>query len=353
MAQFGTLSILDTLRQQRNTTVAQYGEDKTFDAVSLALAAHDAILNDMVSELVEFTTDQLRNTGGNATMKVERMGEYGRPAPQKMGAGATLGFPLDRYGAALQWTEDWFRVKTLPEMAANINTMMTADRLSVLTEIKKALYVPTNYTFADWMLNNIDIPVKRLANADGFPIPPDPDGNDFDADTHTHYLARAGGSLAESDVTALIATVREHFATGEIVLDINQAQEDAVRAFAGFTPYVDARIISPTDVSRGAAALDVVNIYDRPIGILSGAEVRVKPWVVAGFMFAHIMGNGPVLSLRTFEGGSLGALTIRADISLYPLRAQQWYREFGVGISNRVAGAILDTGHTSYTAPTL
>lgn len=353
MAQFGTLSILDTLAAIRNQTVAQYGEDRTFESVQIALNAHDAIMGDMVSEMVEFTSDQLRYSGADASFNAEELDEYGRPAPQKVSAGDNLGFPLRRFGNALQWTRDWMQMKTPAEMAVQVNAIMDADKRNIIRALKQAIHFPTNVTFKDVFVNNISIPVKRLANADSFPLPPDPDGNSFDSSTHTHYLAKAASTLAESDVTALIDTVREHFATGAIVLDINQAQEAAVRAFTGFTPYYDSRLVVANDVTRGAAALDVNNIYDRAIGLLDGAEVWVRPWTVAGYMIARITGNGPVLAMRTRTGQAAGALELVSDIDLYPLRAQMWRREFGVGVSNRVGAAVLDTLATTYAAPTI
>ncbi len=351
MANFGTLSVLDTLAAQRNTTVANYGEDKTFDAIMVAFAAHDRIMTDMLGDLVEYTNDQLRFSGAYSTMTAERLGEYGRPQPQKVTAGANLGFPLDRFGNALQWTRDWFRMKSPAELAVQAQAVMDADRQNVMAQIKAAVLRTANYTWVDWMTNNISIPVKRMANADSFPIPPAPDGSTFTASSHTHYLARVG-ALAASDVSAVISTVREHFADGDAFLYIPAASEAAVRAMANFTPYYDNRVQVASTVTYATGTLNTVNTYDRAIGLFDTAEVWVKPWLPANYMFAFIRlpgSGGKPLAFRTFPGtNGAGSLELVADIDEYPLRSQAWRREFGIGVSNRVAAASLYTGGTSW-----
>lgn len=349
---YGTLSVLDTLAASSTTTIVQFGEDRAWDAVSVALEAHNRIMNEMIGDLAEPTADRLRRTGGDSTMTAQELDEYGVPAPQKISAGANVGFPLRRQGNALQWTRDWMMNRTPAELAAQVNAIMDADRRMIIRDIKRALFYATNYTFTDRLIDNVELPVKRLANADSHPIPPDPDGEAFDASTHTHYLARAGGAVAQSDITGLLDTVREHFSIGELVLEINAAQEAAVRAFADFVPYYDQRVIVANDVTRGAVGLDVVNTNDRAIGILAGAEVRVRPYVPSGYYVARIIGQPPLV-VRTRTGQGVGALELVGDWDQYPLRANIWRRDYGFGVQNRVSAAALYGGNTSYTNPTL
>jgi hypothetical protein len=349
---YGTLSVLDTLRASSTTSVIAFGEDRAYEAVSLALDAHNRILDDIAGNLVESTADRLRRTGANDTMTAEDLDEYGVPAPQKMSAGANVGFPLRRHGNALQWTRDWFDTKTPAELAGQIEAMMDADTRAVMRDIKRAIFVATNYTFTDRLIDAVDLPVKRLANADSHPIPPGPDGEAFTASSHTHYIARVS-TLAASDITAVINTVREHFATGMIELDINAAQEAAIRGFtSNFVPYYDGRLIVADSVTRGAASLDVVNTYDRAIGIFDTAEVHVKPWVPANYILARLVSR-PVLAARSRTGNGLGALELVADFEQYPLRSRMWRRDLGFGVQDRVAAAVLYIGGTSYVSPTI
>src|SRR5574343_1443735 len=101
---YGTNSISDTLAVQNNQTVATFGEDRAFQAITDYYAAHDAIMREQLSELVETTADRLRKSGALATMAMSEVDEFGRVDAQKVTAGENLGFPLRMYATALQWT---------------------------------------------------------------------------------------------------------------------------------------------------------------------------------------------------------------------------------------------------------
>jgi hypothetical protein len=349
---YGTLSVLDTLRASQQT-IAQYGEDNAFKGIEAARLAHNDIFNDMLMDFIERSPDRQRRYGGDSTMEMEEVDEFGRSDAQKTAAGVTVGFPLRKYDISVQWTKDFMETATVSELAAQFIAAEDAHLRLLYRQIKRALFYPTNYTFVDNLVDYVELPVKALVNADSAAIPPSPNGVTFDASTLTHYLARAGGSLAASDVSALISTVRQHFASGEVRVYINQAQEAAIRAMtANFTPYFDARIIpgSATTVANGA--LDQSNMYNRAIGIFDSAEVWVKPWVPANYLFAFVKGAPVPLVLRERMPGRAG-LRIVAENEYHPLRTQTLQSEFGIGVWTRTNGAVLYTGDTTYAAPTL
>lgn len=351
---YGTLSISDLLAAT-SQSVAEFGEDRTYDAIAADLAAHNAILREDLMPLVEMTTDRQRRWGGSADMEMGEADEYGSADAQKVGAGQTVAFPLRKPHAALQWTRDYFEEHTPSELAAQYNTLKKADITYVSRAIRRALFSPTNYTIIDRYVDNVSLDVKALLNADSVEIPPDRYGNDFDGATHTHYLARAGGSLVVADVEALIETVRHHDAEGPIHLYINIAEETAVRGFVGFTPVMDGRLRIANDVTYAMGNLDLFNLEDRMIGLLGVAEVWVKSWVPAHYMVAidKGMGRKPLVWRTRRTGGSFGMLRLVAENEQYPLRAQQYMREFGVGVWNRSSAAVLKTDDTTYAAPTL
>jgi hypothetical protein len=351
---FGTLSVADLLATVRaGQSVTDIGEDRTFEAISNYLAAHNAILNEELMGFVERTTERVEGVGGVDTMTMQELDEFGRADAQKVTAGDQLGFPLRLYGIALQWSRKWFENHTPQELVAQVDAAALADVLNVQTQMKRALLFSANYTFTDKLIDKMSIPVKRLVNADSFPIPPGPNGETFTASSHTHYLARVGGSLAASDVSALITTVAEHYNTGAIRLYINQAQEAAIRAMtSNFTAYVDARIITGSGTTVANGVLDQSNIYNRAIGVFDQAEVWVKPWVPANYLFAWVMGQTPPLVMRERRAGS-GDFGLDYEDEQYPLRARQLGREFGMGVRNRLNGAVLYAGNTTYTNPSV
>jgi hypothetical protein len=345
----GTLHTLDTLASSQQS-IAQYGEDNAFEAIDAALEAHNEILTEMVSELCEVTTDRQRRYGSYDAMEMEETDEYGTPDAQKISAGATVGFPLRNYSLAVQWTRKYFQNVTGEEFVAQFTSATTADVKRVQREIKRALFHPVNYTFEDKLIDHVQLAVKALANADGASIPLGPQGQEFDGATHNHYLGTAG--FVEANVVTLVETVLEHYASGDAVIYINRAQEAAFKGFAKFTPYVDARIIPGANTTEARGTLNPNLLYDRAIGIFDGsAEVWVKPWVPAGYVFCYLKETVKPLVFRVRAAGQ--GLQLVYDDESHPLRARVLEREFGVAVWNRVNGAVLYTGGAVFTSPSL
>lgn len=349
---FGTHSI-DDLLATTSTSVANFGEQTTYEALNTYLQAHNAILQTQLADLVETTTDRQRRAGGVDTMVMEDLDEYGRADAQKVATIDTVGFPLRQYGAALQWTRKYMLQATPAELAAQTQALATADNLKMQVLIKRAIFLPTNRTNVDLLVDKVTLaPVKALQNADGSPMMYGPNGEVFDGSTHTHYLARAGGSLVGSDVDSLVSTVTEHYTSGQALLYINAAQEATIRGFTNFDRYY-APGIQPAISAQYAnrATLDVSNVGNRAIGLWNGtAEVWVKPWIPAGYLFAWIRGQQKPLVMRERSAGS-SALQLDYDNEQFPLRAKQMSREVGFGAWTRTNGAVLYAGGTSYTAP--
>jgi len=359
---FGTLTTLDTVEAARNTTVFQFGMERIFDAIEAAFNAQNDQLVQQLYPLCNFTTERYVGTASPADDAIHhKIGEFGVPRPQKTVVGAALGFPMDDYGAALQWTRDYLRRRQASEFAAQVRNIMRGDRINVIKQIKNALFRATNFSFEDYLTDHVaNIPVKAIANADGFPLPVDPNGNTFNASTHTHLLGAAvAGTFAAADATAAVETVLEHFNDGVAQIWLNRAQEVAMRAFTGFTPYVDSRITPATTATRAdGVQLNPVRLYNRPIGIFNQAEVWIKPWMPASYMVTVMLRNPdqessilPPLGFREDQNVG-GDLQLVFDDERFPLQARAWMRRFGLGVWNRVAVSILDIAHTTYNAIT-
>lgn len=350
---FGTNNTLDTLAASQQS-IAAYGEDRAFEAIDAALMAHNEIMNSMKGDFIETSTDRQRRYGGADALTMDEVDEFGRGDAQKIAAGVTVGFPLRLFDITLQWTRKYFQNATGAELAAQFRAALDAHRKRNIREIKRAIFTPTNNaSYVDRLIDNVTLSLKALVNADSAAIPVGPNGETFNGATHTHYLARVGGSVAASDVIALLETVREHYATGQQYLYINRAQEAAIRAMtSNFTAYLDARIVGATNANQAQGNLSPANLYNRAIGIFDGAEVWVKPWVPASYMFMWIKGAPPPLVMRERNAGS-SAMTLAAEDEAYPLRARTMESEFGVSVWTRTNGAVLFTGATSYSAPTL
>lgn len=352
---FGTLTTLDTLAATQSS-IAQYDEDRAWDQVRVALEAHNRDLDEVVGSLVEFTGDRQRRYGSAASKNMQELDQFGRAEAQKITAGVTVGFPMRLYGDALQWTRKFIQTPgSAAQLAAELTAIMDADRRNRIYQIKRALFTPTNYNFDDILVDNVTLAVKRLVNADSAAIPLGPNGESFNAATHTHYLFTAGVAPVASDLTALVSTVLEHYNTGTIMVYVNRAQEAVIRTLTGFVPviasYIERGGGATTDVGTGA--LDMLNPNNRFIGYYDAAQVWVKPWVPAGWMLA-VVDDARFRPLVMRDRGQR-ALQLVADDENHPLRARQYEAEFGVAVWNRTAAAVMyiDTGNgDAYVAPT-
>lgn len=349
---YGTLTTLDTLHAS-DLTIYEYGEDKAFENINRDLVAHNNIVNGMIMNFIERTTDRIRGYGSNASMVMDEVDEMAQADAQKITAGQNVGFPLRLFQETVQWNRKFIENETMGELVAQFEAAKVAHVTQIQKQIKRAIFTPTNSTLSDrYVKPIIDLPLKAFVNADSADVPISPNGQTFDGTTHTHFLARAGGSVAASDVSALVEAVLEHHNQGGAMLYINRAQEAAIRAMtANFVPYFDTRTNPAIDSTTGIGGLDVNNLYNRAIGLFDGAEVWVKPWIPASYMFAFVMGAPKPLVMRERRPGS-GMLKLVSDDERYPLRAQTLEAEFGIGVWNRTNGAVLYTGDTSYATPT-
>lgn len=350
---YGTFNLSDLLAAQ--VPVVAFGEDNAFQAISDALEVHNRITREIVTDLVDTTTDQLRRYGSPNSLSMVEVDEWGIADSQKLTAGSNIGFPLRGYQITLQWTRWALETMMTAELAAQFTAAQDADVKNLQLQIKRAIFTPTNTTFQDKLVNGLLLPVKAFLNADGAPIPLGPNGEIFNGSTHTHYLGvTTGDAPTVTEVTGLIETVIEHYATGQPYLYINRASEATVRAFSGFQAYYDSRVTAATTITRGDGALNPIALYNRAIGILDGAEVWTKPWMPANYMFAYMQGAPKPLVLRERMNNSSG-LRIMADNEQFPLRANTMAREMGIGVWNRPNGAVLDThtGSGTYTTPTV
>jgi hypothetical protein len=360
MPKFGTNTLHDLLLET-NQTVSDYGERAIWDVFEAALEAHNAQMEDVIGEFVQFTTNKLIGVGGQDSMTMGLLDEIGVPLAQKVGAGDNLGFPLNLRGRSLQWTWLNIRHRSVAYVAGQFNGLMTADRQTVTADIKRAIYTPTNnLTYVDVRSpERATLPLRALQNGDGFPIPVGPNGEGtttWPPASHTHYTGDT--SLTAANLSALILNVAEHYNSGDIRVVINQAQEAGVRGLAGFLAVTDPRIMIATTANQiptSVASLDVMRRYDRMIGIYDGAEVWVKPWAVANYIVAYIRNSPSVNKILGFRYDPVVGrdLRILAEFEQYPLRASSYAREYGVSVWNRVGAAVLQINNAPYTAPTI
>lgn len=351
--QIGTHDI-STLLAARFQSAAEFGLDTIAQVLQADIAAHNAVVDELMNELVTDTTDRQRIYGTTTGGEMVEVDEYARSATQRQLPGETTAFPLSLFQFAVGWTEKYFETATPADMAMMTINAQGAHLRMMRRKIMTALFTPTNYTTYDHLVDNISLGVKALVNADGASIPRAPDAaTTFDGSTHTHYDAING--LTANALTALVNDVVEHGHGNNVIIAINLADEAAVRALTGFTAYLDARISTPAyNVNVPNRRTDYGDMYNRPIGLFGAAEVWIKPWMIANYAFAWDAGS-PLKPLvrRQRPQSRLRGLRVASVLNNYPLVAQHLEAEFGFGVWTRTNGAILYFGSGTYATPTI
>lgn len=355
---FGTLTNQDS-RAAQQTTVQAFGENEAYLAIQEQFDAYNAEVQNMLADLVEPTTDVLRVFGpGGDVGTVEDLDQGGSPDAQKVALGYNVGFPLRRIGRALQWDYDWTLRTSMVELDDQITAIMGADRLAVIRAIKRAVYTSSNnssYVDRLGLRPGITLPIKAAFNNDGLIPPPGPNGETF-LGTHTHYLYST--TFTEAAAKTQIDTVIEHRLGGTIRYYINRANETTVRAFTDFLPLFASYVNVSIAANTAQGTLDVQDVNNRMIGYFNGAEVWVKPWVLANYPIALRVGLPafkPLVFRKLMDGPGFGDLTLAYQNKLFPLYANGWTRNFGIGVWTRDAISVseMNDGDSAYTIPTI
>jgi len=332
----------DMLKQQFVSPVA-LGLDTIQASLEADLAIHNRIMNDVMTIYGSTTADRRRRYGVAAQLEFLKADEFTRSHTQKVLTGSEVNFPMDGFQASIGWTAMFFKNKSVADLAQTQVAAKIGHALAVRRELQRAVFGATNYSVSDYRVDNVTLNIKRFVNADGAPIPLGPNGEIFNAATHTHYLFSNG--LTNVAAHALVDTVVEHHQEGQPVIFINSADEAAWRLLADFKPFVDSRLTLPIGTSTPTTRLDPFRTNDRQIGIFGAAIVWVKPWAISNYATCmDIAAAGKPLAIRTRSGGPIVLENIATNV-LFPLQSDFMESEFGVGVWTRTNGACLN--HTA------
>lgn len=347
----GTYTI-DDLRAARLTSAKEFGLDTINSVLQADIAAHNAIVTDLLGEFVTITTDAQRVTGTSYGGSMVEVDEFGRAATQKGAPGTTVAFPLRSFQFPIGWTDKWLMSHSPAEMAEQTLAAEKADLKNIQREIKRALFLSTNYSVRDFLVDNVTLAVKRLYNADSSDIPEGPNGEVFDGSTHSHY--NANSSLTETVLDATITDVIEHGNGGEIIIGVNVSDTATISGLTNFVPLTAPNIIAPTDAASTIERLDTSRVDNRLIGYYKGYPVWTKVWVPADYLIVwDRSAMEKPLAMRQRNQETMQGLRVAAELDTFPLHAKYFEREFGIGVWGRSSAAVLDFGNASYTDPTI
>ena len=350
MGRVGTLDIDSLLQNQAAfQTVQTFGVEEFAASVQRELAAHDMNVRDMLAEIASPAPDRLWPGAVGSTKEMFEADEGSQVPTQKISGGYNMGAPLKKRQISVGWDREFFRRTTVGQMAAELRACEEAHVLMLYRDVRRALFHSSNYTFKERYQDPlIDIPVKRLANADSLPIENGPNGETFNAATHSHYLGSA--TLTAAAVQSTINTVLEHRVTGGLRIVIAQADRTAFEALVGFKAYPDPRIqYVATDQNRQTINLERMN--NLAIGTFGAAEVWVKPWGIANYVLVYDAAGPRPLAYRQREGDL--ALNLAGQFEAFPLHTDFLEAHYGFGVRYRTAAAILYFANATYADPVI
>jgi hypothetical protein len=350
--QVGTYDI-SSLLAVRNISTATFGVSTVEQVLRDDLAAHNAIVAEMLTDLAKNTSTQSDVYGTGAVGNMMEVDEYGVAPTQKIAPGSTVSYPLRLFQYNVGWTRKFLQNATPADLAQMQLSAEEAHKKEIRIQIKRAIFGATNYTYIDHLVNNVSLGIKRFVNADSAAIPDAPDGSTFTASTHSHYNGSA--ALDTAAVDAGITDLIEHGLGGRVMIAVNYANAAAFVALTGFVAAVPAYVQTPAyNVTIPSVRTDLGNQYNRLLGYYGAAEVWVKPWAIANYLFVWDAAspNKP-LAYRQRENTAQQGLNLAATFDSYPLQADFYEAEFGIGVWTRTNGVAVYFANATYASPTI
>jgi hypothetical protein len=337
-----------------SVSAIEFGMDTLAEVVARDLAAHNAIVSEMVTELAMPTVERNGIYGTGASGEMIEVDEYGRSETQVTTTGSTIALPLRLFQYNVGWTRKYMERATVRDVALQTQAAQKAHLRRLRYDIKRALFLSANYTYVDHLIDRVSLSVKRLVNADSATIPEGPDGSTFTASSHTHYNANA--TLTTTAVDTAISDLLEHGHGARTVGVINYANAAAFEGLAGFVKATPVYVQNQAyDVATTAARTDLGNQFDRLVGYYGAAEIWVKPWGIANYLFLYDAATPekPLMFRQRNTAAPLQGLRLAAEFDAYPLYAKAFEAEFGFGVWTRTNGVVLKFDNGTFSDPTI
>lgn len=347
---------------KRSTTEDTYlntmGQRMVFDAVTQYVERINADLMAAMTVLVGGPTEDFkwmyRLPGG---------GRMAKRAPGTTGGAVRpygsweVALPLEDYDAMIVADEVDWAYMTAGELQLYLDSVQAQYINAFRHEMLVKMFKNTNTTFTDRLKGSLTI--VPLANGDTVTYPPVL-GSETEA-TDTHYLESGYAATAISDTNNPYVTIYEelveHFGdrTGgeNVLVMINQAEAPETKALTDFTEVPDADIRSGDNVDVPAG---LPMAPGRILGKTNNCWVSQWRWMPANYMLGiHLDAEAPLMMRVDPAGTGLprGLAMRTGPSSDMPFEGSRWGARFGLGVTNRLNGVVMELGDGgTYTIPT-
>jgi hypothetical protein len=324
--------------------------EATNDAIQLAVAEHNRIIDAMMSVLVDPTTLYSERYAQISDANLQPLDDNGRALPIKPAGYYSTAYPIQSGGSA--WGANYVtRVKMTVQDAERATAMMlTADANWMRTHVFAALFSNQTWTFVDDLYGSLTIQPLALAS-DGVTYGVVAGGA---AATDTHHIAQAGDIATTNPYPTIRTELLEHPAnTGDVVVFIPSGTNSTqTKALASFNPVADPNIAPGVSSDRLVGSLGITTP-----GTLIGYEdsgVWIVEWpqLPADYLVGVTTGGDRPLAMRQDPEAELQGFNKVAERNDHPFYESQFLRRAGFGARNRVGAVVMRVGNGTYAEPT-
>ncbi len=351
---FGAIGLNDNDRVFKSTQ----GQEVIYQVAAAHIAARNAALNQAAGIFIQGTTEA--HTERYKLPAGGRLQRRGRSAPTgavKAYGSWDVAYPLEDFGAQIAGDDISMAYMTAEELSTHIDTVTAQNTNTFRFEMLKALMNDSADTFVDELHGSLTI--QPLANGDSVVYPP-VEGSESEA-TAEHYVtsgyAASGISDTNDPYPVLTGLLTDHFGrnTGNsnVVTFINSAQETLTANLARFVDVPDRFVAvgDDTDVPSGLPMAPGVVVGRHT----SGTWIVSWDWIPAGYMLSvHLEAPAPLKKrVDPSDTGLPTDLALVARDMQYPFESSEWRHRFGLGVGNRLNGAVMElTADATYDTPT-
>lgn len=347
---FGFISLQDLFNQR----VVTAGPARVFDAVERSAAEYTRVVNALLAEFAERTTDAQINMELPGDGSLQPLDEDGNPLPVAPSGSYTVAFPIK--GAGTAWGTNRVSRAKLTVEEANRNTLdaFQKDADWNIRHILAAIFDNVEYTYPDKTGANGskglgDITVKPLANGDSVVY-----GRKGAAAAaiDDHYLATADAIDDTHNVFETIETeLLEHPSnTGRILCYIPTNLKASVIALSTFKSVADPNVAYTT--TELATNVPQVGPGEEVLGYIEGTKCWIVLWSVmpSSYIIAKMEGKA-VLKMREHAEAELQGFFPESHNVDGNHFVNRFLRYCGYGVHDRVGALVYRIGNGTYAIP--
>lgn len=317
------------------------------------LGALNTTLDPLVASLIYPTTDVMAESTPPVAFQIDERGEYTLARPQLADVGATM-LPIRGYDVSMGFTEDGLELMSLSRIEVQVDSVLLGWRRLYRRKAFERL-------FSDLEMR---VDIRTAATSPGFAgsgtgsnvFTPTtyPDGTAIPGG-YTHYYRIAAAALAAGLLT-VVQQIRK-WNPPPYDLAAPQAMLDLITAINPGNPTNGFVSAGSALVRQGTGLSEAMVDSATYLGVLFG-DVRVhmaitdfsSPDIAIYKSYGNLDSRNP-LAWR-YDAVKGRAATVRSR-SLYPLDQSVVRQDFGLGVNNRTAAALITVADSgAYTPPT-